>query len=120
MFVFAFGAVLHNNMKCLAEILVPLEDVTVVLGDTAHFFCQIQGNYGDIRLRVNGRATALNFRTPTLIVTAENGTSDDDMPYTNISISIIASKECNNTVLECYNTNFGRESASNATLIIRG
>ena len=92
----------------------------MALGDTARFFCQIQGNYGDLRLRVNGSVKAFNFQTPNLSVTAENGTSDDDMPYTNISISITATKKRNNTELECYDTNFGREGASNATLIVKG
>ena len=107
-------------MKCPAEVLVPLGDVTLVLRETAHFFCQIQGNYGDMKLSVNGRAVALNFRTPSLIVTAENGTSADDMPYTNISINITASIRRNNTVLGCYNAIIGRDSASKATMIIRG
>ena len=81
--------------------------MTEALGDTAHFFCQIQGNYGDLRLRVNGSFKGFDFQTPNLSVTAENGTSDDDdMPYTNISISITATKKCNNTELECYDTNF--------------
>ena len=93
----------------------------MVMGDRAHFFCQIQGYYGDMILRINGRITALNFQIPSnLVVTTENGTPDDDMPYTNISINITASKKRNNTVLECYNTYFGRQGASKATLIVRG
>ena len=102
-----------------AEILVPLENETVVLGDVAHFFCRIQGRYGDLRLRIGGRATTLDFTAPgNLIITTENGTSVDDISFTNISINITASKTRNNTLLECYDKNI--ESSSKATLTIKG
>ena len=104
----------------LAEILVPLESQTVLLGQKAHFFCQIQGRYQNLRLRIDGRRTSLNFNVGGgLIITTENETS----VYTsivNINITITATKQLNNTKLECYDVTLGRESASNATLIIQG
>ena len=102
-----------------AEILVPLENETVVLGDEAHFFCRIQGRYEDLRLRIGGRAITLGFTAPgNLIITTENGTSVDDISFTNISINITASKTRNRTLLECYDKN--RESSSKATLTTKG
>ena len=104
----------------LAEILVPLESQTVLLGQKAHFFCQIQGRYQNLRLRIDGSLTSLNFKGDGLIITTENDTSVDTSIMNNISISITATKQRNNTKLECYDDTLGRESASNATLIIQG
>ena len=104
-----------------AEILVPLENETVVLGDVAHFFCQIQGRYEDLRLRIGRSVKSLDFHDLDIIVTTENGsTVDDDMAFTNITINITASEKHNNTLLECYDVDLGREGSSKATLTIKG
>ena len=103
----------------LAEILVPLESQTVLLGQKAYFFCQIKGRYQNLRLRIDGGRTSLDFKGGDLIVTTENDTSVDTS-ITNINITITATKQRNNTKLECYDDTLGRESASNATLIIQG
>ena len=103
----------------LAEILIPLESQTVPLGQESHFFCQLQGRYQNLRLRIDGRISNLNFKGGDLIITTESETSVD-VSIMNINITITATKQRNNTKLECYDETLGRESASNATLIIQG
>ena len=113
-------------MYCLISpsgILVPLENQTVYLREQALFFCQVQGGYDDLRLRVNGSVKTLNFHAVNnLIITTENVTLSSGSPTMvfNITINITATKTHNNTVVECYMKSLGREKASTATLIIKG
>ena len=46
------------------------------------FFCQVQGGYDDLRLRVNGSVTALNYcSVNNLIITTENVTLDSTVAF---------------------------------------
>ena len=92
----------------------------MALGETANFFCQIQGNLENSRLRIDGKVRDLAFKNLDLQITARNGTTGNDVSYINISIIITASMKYNNTQIQCYDTDIGRASASNATLIIKG
>ena len=113
-------------MYCLisaAGILVPLENQTVYLREQVLFFCQVQGGYDDLRLRVNKSLTALSYHAVNnLIITTENVTLSSGSPTMvfNITINITATKTRNNTLVECYKKSLGREKASTATLIIKG
>ena len=106
----------------LAEILVPLESQTVLLGQEAHFFCQILGRYQNLTLRIDGSLTSLaNYNIPgNITVTTENGTSVEGELIKSININIIGSIYRNNTILECYDSSLGRENSSKAILTVQG
>ena len=103
-----------------AEVLIPLENATAIVGGEGYFFCQLQGNKE--KLRIGGSVYSLphyyspnNFNITVTEVPTENSTR-----INNITIIITAQIKYNNTEVECYDRTMGRENASKATLIIQG
>ena len=97
-----------------------MENTTVLLREEGKFFCQVMGN--DAKLRINGQDTAPPYNAPGyLIITVDEATSVDSLiNVSNLTITITATKKCNNTLFECYDQTMSRADASKATLIVRG
>ncbi|CAI8025638.1 hypothetical protein GBAR_LOCUS14784 [Geodia barretti] len=104
-----------------AAILKPLGNQTVVLGEQAHFFCQLLGREDDLRLRINGRLHALPFITPDLVIGVQSSAPRmDGLSVSNISIDITATRERNLTLIECYDATMNSAAFSSGTLTVRG
>ena len=103
--------------------MISLNDQTVVLGEEAHFFCQVLGKKTDLRVRINGRLLSLPFINPhDLIITVEESSQViGGRSFNNISITIVGTKERNQSRIECYDVTMIRnEVFSTATLTVRG
>ena len=93
----------------------------MVLGEQAHFFCQLLGREDDLRLRINGRLHALPFITPNLVIGVQSSAPRmDGLSVSNISIDITATMERNLTMIECYDVTMNSGAFSGGTLTVRG
>ena len=106
-----------------AEVLIPLENATAIVGGEGYFFCQLQGNKE--KLRIGGSVYSLPHYSPnnfniTVTVTEVPTATENSTRIINITIIITAQIKYNNTEVECYDRTMGRENASKATLIIQG
>ena len=93
----------------------------MVLGEQAHFFCQLLGRKEDLRLRINGGLHALPFITPDLVIGVQSSAPRmDGLSVSNISIDITATRERNLTRIECYDVTMNSAAFSSGTLTVRG
>lgn len=107
-------------LSLYSEVLISLESQTVILGEEAHFFCQVRGE--NPVLRINGIYYSpvtppqpkdpfdVNFDSHII-------RGMDEFTDFNISVTITASAKYNETVLECQDQTSAK---STATLIIKG
>ena len=93
---------------------------TVVLGAEAHFSCLLVGREENLRLRIDGRLTALPFFTPNLDIRVERSQRVDGLTISNVSIDITATRERNMTRIECYDVTMDSAAFSVALLTVRG
>ena len=92
-----------------------MENTTAILGEKAHFFCQIQANIEN--LRFNGALYGPQYDPKDIKVNITRFNAEQDrLRVINITITITASILRNNTVIECITMN----DRSIATLIVQG
>ena len=101
---------------------MPLENQTVLVGSEAHFFCQIRG--GTEQLWLNKKQISNNPRgKPTDIdLNITYGVTDEQtmLRIINVSLSITASVERNNTEVICSDHSLGISKGSTAFLTVQG
>ena len=102
--------------------MIPVESVTITLGEYGVFFCQILGNFRDLRIRINGgvQETDLDDHDRGYFISLDNSTTDKTLTVQKINITIKGTESNNNSIVECYDVDIGRNNAPNATLIIKG
>ena len=100
----------------IIEVLIPLENTTAILGEKGHFFCQIQADIQEVRF--NGDLYLQPHHAPEDITVMPTPlpAEPNDLRIINVTITIEASIERNNTLVECITKN----DRSNATLTVKG
>ena len=100
------------------EVLIPLQNETVILGREGHFFCQLRGTAE--QLRFNGLIYGRHYMPDDISVNTTYHIKGkmDELNVFNITITIMASKERNNTIVECYDLT--KRNGSKAHLIVQG
>ena len=101
------------------EVLIPLQNETVILGGEGHFFCQLKGTTE--QLRFNGIAYKKKNLPDDISVNTMYHIEGKmgELNVFNITITIMASKERNNTIVECHDLT-DKKNGSKATLIVQG
>ena len=101
---------------------MPLENQTVLVGSEAHFFCQIRG--GTEQLWLNKKQIGDNPRERPTDVTLNimYGVTDEQtmLRIINVSLSVTASVERNNTEVICSDHSLGISKGSTAFLTVQG
>ena len=103
------------------EVLIKPRNQTVLVREKAVFFCQVQGVQGEIRL--NGTTISENpmRRLPDVDVDFVHlPTQHDELGITNITLTINASVERNNSEILCTDHLIGIAGGSSAYLIVIG
>ena len=100
----------------LIEVLIPLENTTAILGEKGHFFCQIQADIEHIRFNGVKYAPPRNAPKDVTVTPTRLPAEQNDLRIINVTITIEASIERNNTLVECI----AKNDRSNATLTVQG
>ena len=98
-----------------------MKNQTALVGEEAEFFCQIRGTTE--QLWINKQLFSDNPRerpSGVKVVKSANSTESDELRVTNITITITASVERNNTEVACTDHILGFPGASYAYLTVRG
>ena len=109
-------ALLLYTYCLITEVLIHLKNTTAILGGKGHFFCQVQAEVHKVRF--DGELYSIPNNAPKdITVDAESLRAQQNaLRIINVTITIEASIERNNTLVECQT----KDDGSRATLIVHG